>query len=103
MKNPIRPILNYFAASKAELEKVSWPTKKEVTRYSILVIVVAVATALFFATIDFGLGKVTDFILEKRGITAQPQAVPQTQEIPLENLQGGDVQVETTPVTEPSN
>ena len=103
MKNPIRPILNYFAASKAELEKVKKKKKKEVVRYSVLVIIVAVATALFFATIDFGLGKVTDFILEKRGITAQPQAVPQTQEIPLENLQGGDVQVETTPVTEPSN
>lgn len=99
MKNPIRPILNYFSAAKAELEKVSWPTRKEVTRYSILVIIVAVATAIFFATIDFGLGRVTDFILEKRGITSQQPAAPQTQQIPLENLQVGDVEVTTSSVS----
>ncbi|HPF95358.1 MAG: preprotein translocase subunit SecE [Candidatus Magasanikbacteria bacterium] len=99
MKNPIRPILNYFSASRAELAKVTWPTQKEVIRYSVLVILIAVGTALFFASIDFGLTKVTDLILEKRGISSQaPQT--QTTEIPVENLKVDNVDVTTEPVTE---
>lgn len=95
MKNPIRPILNYLSAAKTELQKVTWPTQKDVIRYSVMVIIVAVVTALFFAAIDFGLTKATDFILQKRGITAPaPQA--QTQEIPAENLQVDNVQVTTS-------
>lgn len=97
MKNPIRPLLNYFSAAKAELQKVTWPTQKDVIRYSVMVIIVAVATAIFFSVIDFGLTKATDFILQKRGITATPQT--QTQEIPAENLQVDNVQVTTSTPT----
>lgn len=96
MKNPIRPILNYFSAAKTELQKVTWPTQKDVIRYSVMVIIVAVATAVFFSVIDFGLTKATDFILQKRGITATPQTQTQTQEIPAENLQVDNVQVTTS-------
>ncbi|MFO0764873.1 MAG: preprotein translocase subunit SecE [Patescibacteria group bacterium] len=98
MKNPIRPLLNYISASKAELQKVTWPTQKDVIRYSIMVVAVAVVMALFFAGIDFGLTKATDFILQKRGVT--PAATQtQTQEIPVDNLKVNDVQVSTTPAT----
>lgn len=95
MKNPIRPLLNYIAASKAELQKVTWPTQKDVIRYSVMVVLVAVVMAVFFAGIDFALTKATDFILQKRGITA-PAAQTQTQEIPVDNLKVNDVQVTTS-------
>lgn len=101
MKNPIRPILNYFSASRAELAKVTWPTQKEVIRYSVLVILIAVGTALFFASIDLGLTKVTDLILEKRGISSP--AAQQTTEIPVDNLEVTDVQATPGVDVTPSN
>jgi preprotein translocase subunit SecE len=43
----------YFISSKAELKKVSWPTRPEIVRYSLLVIGVSLAIALFFGVIDY--------------------------------------------------
>lgn len=45
--------MTYLRASKTELEKVTWPTKEETIRYSALVAIVCIATAIFFATLDF--------------------------------------------------
>lgn len=54
MTNPFTSLTTYLRASRAELEKVTWPTREETVRYSILVTAVCVATAVFFATLDFG-------------------------------------------------
>jgi preprotein translocase subunit SecE len=51
--NPVIWLLRYFRESLEELRKVSWPSRETVTRYSLLVIVLCIVLALFFAGIDW--------------------------------------------------
>lgn len=46
-------IKNYFVGSYAEMKKVSWPTKKQTTNYSLLVIGLSIGMAIFFAVLDY--------------------------------------------------
>ncbi|MEA3272895.1 MAG: preprotein translocase subunit SecE [Patescibacteria group bacterium] len=48
-----KKIINYVIESKRELQKVVWPTKKETTKYTMLVIGISIAVATFFGIIDF--------------------------------------------------
>jgi preprotein translocase subunit SecE len=49
----INKIINYVKESKAELQKVVWPSKKETIKYTLLVIGVSLGVAAFFGIIDF--------------------------------------------------
>ena len=40
--------IKYILESKAELQKVVWPNKKETTNYTLLVIGISLGIALFF-------------------------------------------------------
>ena len=51
LKNNIA--VKYFRESKEELEKVSWPSRKDTTRYAIMVIVISVAFAIYFGALDW--------------------------------------------------
>ncbi|OIO19491.1 MAG: preprotein translocase subunit SecE [Candidatus Magasanikbacteria bacterium CG_4_9_14_0_2_um_filter_41_10] len=42
----------YFREALYELRKVTWPTKKQTVNYSIVVIVIAIGMAVFFAVLD---------------------------------------------------
>jgi preprotein translocase subunit SecE len=55
MTNPLKLALNYFRESKEELEKVTWPTRQETIRYSILVVAISVIMGAFFAGLDWAL------------------------------------------------
>lgn len=109
MKNPISPLIEYFRSARAELEKVTWPTRQETLRYSLLVIGVSVAMAGFFAALDFGLNQGIDLALKRQGPTAAPTApaAPANQGVnPLleKNVQGFDaagnpVDIKVTPIT----
>lgn len=48
-----------------ELTKVAWPTREQTIRYTILVIIVAVAVGLFLGGLDAILTTVTAFLLKK--------------------------------------
>lgn len=48
----INRLVNYLKASKEEIKKVTWPTKKEVQKYSILVITISLGVALFLGGLD---------------------------------------------------
>jgi preprotein translocase subunit SecE len=52
-KNPITWMINYVQESKEELNKVTWPSKKTVFNYSVIVIIVSLLTAGFFAGLDW--------------------------------------------------
>ncbi len=45
-------IIQYLKESKAEVKKVSWPTKKTVERFTLLVILISIATAIFLGALD---------------------------------------------------
>jgi preprotein translocase SecE subunit len=55
MTNPIKTALAYLRESKEELEKVTWPSRKDTARYSALVIAASVAVGAFFAGLDWAL------------------------------------------------
>jgi len=46
-------LFNYLKESRTELKKVTWPTKKETTKYTFIVIVISLAVAAFLGGLDF--------------------------------------------------
>ncbi|MBU0649324.1 preprotein translocase subunit SecE [Patescibacteria group bacterium] len=46
-------IVDYFISAKAELKKVAWPTRPEIFRYSMMVIAISLAVALFSGVVDY--------------------------------------------------
>lgn len=50
-------VVTYFREAKEELKKVTWPTKQEVMRYTIAVIVMCAALAVYFGLLDWLLTK----------------------------------------------
>lgn len=49
---------SYFREVREEMQKVSWPSKEQATRYSIVVVAVSLSIAVFFILLDqlFNLG-----------------------------------------------
>lgn len=46
-------IINYIKASIEEMKKVAWPTKKETYDYTLLVMGVSLAVAVFLGALDY--------------------------------------------------
>jgi len=49
----VNKLVQYIKESIAELKKVTWPTKKETTNYTLLVIGISLAVAAFIGIVDF--------------------------------------------------
>lgn len=45
-------LIAYISSSLAEMKKVSWPTKKETYNYTLLVIGLSLAVAIFLGLLD---------------------------------------------------
>ena len=58
-------LFQYFKESKEELKKVTWPSKQEINKYSLVVIVLSLVIAGFFGGFDWllnlGLEKLIEF------------------------------------------
>ncbi len=50
----MKPLLNYFQASRSELAKVTWPSRRQIARLSLVVIVFSLIFTAVLATIDYG-------------------------------------------------
>ena len=61
--NIISKTINYLKASRVELRKVVWPSRKEVIEHTILVIVVSLGVAAFLGGIDFVLNLLIETII----------------------------------------
>jgi preprotein translocase subunit SecE len=46
-------LIKYFIESKEEMQKVTWPSQKEVIRYSVIVIIMSLALGVYFGALDF--------------------------------------------------
>lgn len=57
-------IVKFFGDVIRETKKVSWPKRKELTRYTITVITTVAISAVFFAVLDLGISKLIRLILE---------------------------------------
>lgn len=55
-------IVRYFKEASTELRKVNWPTRKEATRLTVIVLVVVAVMSSFLAVLDFLFAKFFSFI-----------------------------------------
>lgn len=51
--NIFTKLINYFKDSKQELKRVVWPTKKEATNLTLLVISISLGVAFFLGLMDW--------------------------------------------------
>ena len=58
-------LTNYIKASVQEMKKVTWPTKKETTNYTVMVIGISLGTAGFLGLLDFIFSELLAFIINK--------------------------------------
>jgi preprotein translocase subunit SecE len=56
-------ITRYLKEVRAELKKVTWTGRKEVTSGTIAVLVLCVIISLFLAVVDFGLSSVVRLVM----------------------------------------
>lgn len=46
-------VIEYFKDTRGELRKVSWPTRKQATNLTLIVLAVTVIMALFLGSLDY--------------------------------------------------
>lgn len=59
----IAQVRDFFEESKAEIKKVTWPTKKEAKVTTLAVLVMVVVMSIFLGLADLGFTKLVDIIL----------------------------------------
>ncbi|MBI3244556.1 MAG: preprotein translocase subunit SecE [Chloroflexi bacterium] len=57
------PVFRYLRETRAELSKVSWPTRQEATNLTIVVLITVVASAAVLGSFDILFGKLFQLIL----------------------------------------
>ncbi len=55
--------IDYLKDSKAELQHVSWPTRKQTIIYTILVIVISILVGIYLGFFDALFSRILDFVL----------------------------------------
>ncbi|MFZ5364907.1 MAG: preprotein translocase subunit SecE [Patescibacteria group bacterium] len=56
-------ITQYLNDSKTELKKVSWPTKKETIKNTLIVIGISLSVAIFLGALDFIFSKIISWVV----------------------------------------
>lgn len=57
-------LTQYLKEVSREMKKVSWPKRKELTRYTTIVLTTVAFFALFFAVIDYGISELIRLVVE---------------------------------------
>ena len=57
-------ITNFFGEVGSEMRKTSWPKSKELTKYTVVVIVTVIFFALYFTVVDLGVSVALRWFLE---------------------------------------
>ncbi|MGE8081763.1 preprotein translocase subunit SecE [Peribacillus loiseleuriae] len=57
-------ITEFFRGVAREMRKVSWPKRKELTRYTVVVLSTVIVMALFFAVVDLGISELIRLVVE---------------------------------------
>ena len=55
----------FFTEVKAELSKVTWPTKDQVIRLTTVVIIISLVVGLFIGGLDFIFTKAVELVIQK--------------------------------------
>lgn len=60
-----KKIGQYLKDSIQELKKVTWPTKRQITIYTIVVIAMSIAVAIYFGILDYFFNWLLETIIKK--------------------------------------
>ena len=60
----MQSIVNFFREVGREMRKVSWPKRKDLTKYTITVLATVTFFTVFFAVIDLGISELIRIVLE---------------------------------------
>ncbi|WP_216831097.1 preprotein translocase subunit SecE [Alkalihalobacterium elongatum] len=58
-----KSIFKFLREVMAELKRVTWPTRKELTRYTLVVLGTVAFISVFFAIVDLGISSLLRLIL----------------------------------------
>lgn len=58
-----KSVPTFFRDVIAELKKVRWPNRKELTSYTLVVLLTVTLISVFFAVIDLGISQIIELIL----------------------------------------
>ncbi len=86
MNNPFSSLVSYLRSSRSELEKVSWPTRQDTVRYTIIVVASCTAFALLLGGLDLVFSKGVQVVVARGNASlgtgaAETPVVPQTEPI----------------------
>ncbi|EMR06348.1 Preprotein translocase subunit secE [Bhargavaea cecembensis DSE10] len=56
-------IREFFSGVVSEMRKVSWPKRKELTKYTVVVLSTVIFMALYFVVIDLGISELFRWFL----------------------------------------
>jgi preprotein translocase subunit SecE len=56
-------LFKYIKETKSELKHVSWPTRKQATNYTVLVIIISLFIAAYLGVFDYIFTKLVEFII----------------------------------------
>ena len=56
-------LLTYFKEVRIEMAKVTWPTREQTIRLTLIVILISVLVAAFVGALDWGLTIILDLII----------------------------------------
>jgi preprotein translocase subunit SecE len=56
-------LINYLKETKEELKHVSWPTQKQITYFTILVIIISILVAVFLSFFDVLFTRILGYII----------------------------------------
>lgn len=57
LKRGFRSTFSFFGEAFGELKKVRWPTRKELTSYTLVVLFVCVFVTVYFYVLDLGISE----------------------------------------------
>lgn len=63
MKRGFKSLFSFFSESWAELKKVRWPNRKELTNYTMVVIGTILVVTIYFWVLDIGISAVIERII----------------------------------------
>ncbi len=62
-KKKSNPVTRYFRDTSAELKKVTWPTRQEATKLTIIVLIVVGFMSALLGTLDYIFSRLMGFII----------------------------------------
>lgn len=63
LKQGFGTTFSFFADSWVELKKVRWPSRKELTSYSIVVLLTITLVTIYFWLLDIGISSLVELIV----------------------------------------